>query len=81
MDREAWRAAVHGVAKTWTRLNDGNELEKVFCCEKSSIERMKRLDMDREYVQTSFHNDKSDNPENILNIYASKCLSTQFKNA
>ena len=21
-DREAWRAAVHGVAKSWTRLND-----------------------------------------------------------
>ena len=22
MDREAWRAAAHGVAKHWTRLND-----------------------------------------------------------
>ena len=22
MDREAWRAAVHGVAKSWTRLGD-----------------------------------------------------------
>ena len=22
MDREAWRAAVHGVTKSWTRLND-----------------------------------------------------------
>ena len=22
MDREAWRAAVHGVAKAWTRLSD-----------------------------------------------------------
>ena len=22
MDREAWHAAVHGVAKTWTRLSD-----------------------------------------------------------
>ena len=22
MDREAWRAAAHGVAKTWTRLSD-----------------------------------------------------------
>ena len=22
MDREAWRAVVHGVAKSWTRLND-----------------------------------------------------------
>ena len=22
MDREAWRAAVHGVTKSWTRLGD-----------------------------------------------------------
>ena len=22
MDREGWRAAIHGVAKSWTRLND-----------------------------------------------------------
>ena len=22
MDREAWHAVVHGVAKSWTRLND-----------------------------------------------------------
>ena len=29
MDREAWRAAVHGVAKSWTRLSDWTEL-KIF---------------------------------------------------
>ena len=22
MDREAWRAAIHGVSKSWTRLSD-----------------------------------------------------------
>ena len=22
MDREAWRAAIHGVSKSWTRLRD-----------------------------------------------------------
>ena len=27
MDREAWRAAVHGVAKNWTRLSDRTELK------------------------------------------------------
>ena len=26
MDREAWRAVVHGVAKSWTRLSDCTEL-------------------------------------------------------
>ena len=26
MDREAWRAAVHGVPKSQTRWNDGTEL-------------------------------------------------------
>ena len=29
MDREAWRAAVHGVAKSWTRLSDWTELNTV----------------------------------------------------
>ena len=29
MDREAWRAAVHGVAKSWTRLSDWAELNWV----------------------------------------------------
>ena len=26
MDREAWHAAIHGVTKSWTRLNDWTEL-------------------------------------------------------
>ena len=29
MDREAWRAAVHGVAKRWTRLSDCTELNGI----------------------------------------------------
>ena len=27
MDREAWRAAIHGVAKSWTRPSDWTELK------------------------------------------------------
>ena len=27
MDREAWRAAIHGVAKSWTRLSNWSELK------------------------------------------------------
>ena len=30
MDREAWRAAVHGVAKSRTRLSDWTELKQIF---------------------------------------------------
>ena len=26
MDREAWRAAIHGVAKSWTQLSDQTKL-------------------------------------------------------
>ena len=29
MDREAWRAAVHGVTKSWTWLTDWTELKEV----------------------------------------------------
>ena len=29
MDREAWHAAVHGVAKSWTQLSDWTELNEV----------------------------------------------------
>ena len=29
MDREAWRAAVHEVAKSWTQLSDWNELNRI----------------------------------------------------
>ena len=31
MDREAWHAAVHGVAKSWTLLSDWTELNWIFC--------------------------------------------------
>ena len=38
MDREAWRAAVHGVMRSWTLLSDGTELPLLYrsfsvgCC-------------------------------------------------
>ena len=37
MDRESWRAVIHGVTKSWTRLSDWTELKTrllfiLFCC-------------------------------------------------
>ena len=29
MDREAWRAAIYGVSKSWTRLSDWTELNSL----------------------------------------------------
>ena len=31
MDREAWHAVIHGVAKSWTRLSDWTELKNIIC--------------------------------------------------
>ena len=38
MDRGAWRAAVHGVAKGWTRLSDWTEPTAVNCALDSTLE-------------------------------------------
>ena len=37
MDREAWRAAIHGVAKSWTRLSDRTELNSFEVCVLSRV--------------------------------------------
>ena len=36
MDREAWRAAIHGVAKSWTQLSDWTELSWTDSSKKSN---------------------------------------------
>ena len=37
MDREAWRAAVHGFAKSWTQLRDLTELNNILTWNKTSF--------------------------------------------
>ena len=37
MDREAWRAAIHGVAKSRTQLSDWTELNWIFKCWQEKI--------------------------------------------
>ena len=40
VDREAWRAAIHGVAKSWTRLSDWTELNPLhYSCLENSMDR------------------------------------------
>ena len=37
MDREAWRAAIHGVAKSRTQLSDWTELNWILCEQKINV--------------------------------------------
>ena len=46
MDREAWRAGIHGVAKSRTRLSDWSDL---ICLQVSSAYRL-RTDLANQYV-------------------------------
>ena len=59
MDREAWRAAVHGVTKSWTRLNDWTELNwpshnGTFSITSANVNEMKirkyKLQEDKQYL-------------------------------
>ena len=43
MDREAWRAAVHGVAKSQTRLSDRTELNKIAIFSRDKIKTYKEI--------------------------------------
>ena len=45
MDREAWRAAVHGVAKSRTRLSDWTELNNIYLKKKKTVESWKNIEL------------------------------------
>ena len=44
MDREAWHAAIHGIAKSRTRLSDWTELNANFCFQTSSPKRRREIE-------------------------------------
>ena len=53
MDREAWRAVVHEVGKSWTRLSDWTELKHVLHKQKAlkSVSlQFRKLEKDRIYI-------------------------------
>ena len=45
MDRETWRAAVHGVAKSRTRLSNGTELKGTFHAKMGTIKDRNGMDL------------------------------------
>ena len=53
MDREAWRAAIHGVPKSWTQLSDWTELCKFNRWYKTDIQykATKKADMYQTHMQ------------------------------
>ena len=76
MDREAWRAAVHGVAKSWTRLNDWTELNwsshnGTFSIISANVNEMKirkyKLQEDKQYL---WEEDREQEGEHLRNFVA-----------
>ena len=47
MDREAWHAAVHGVAKSQTRLSNCTELNRIVCILINLTQEVSDLDMEK----------------------------------
>ena len=56
MDREAWRAAVHGVTKSWTRLSDWTELSPtkypvLRFCDQNSFQLLHTLFLSQKFTE------------------------------
>ena len=49
MDRQAWRAAVHGVAESWTWLSDWSELKILY-----SVLKTTKVDMASDNIETEW---------------------------
>ena len=68
MDREAWRAAIHGVAKSWTRLSNWTELNWRDISTSHSVQTY-RIPIQAHKVKKDFFKDGWGNVIWMLNIY------------
>ena len=51
MDREAWPAAIHGVAKSWTRLNDLHA-NVYWACLAKKKKQLSLVNVNKEYLSS-----------------------------
>ena len=68
MDREAWHVAVHGIAKSWTRLSDWTEV-KAYDRWKGDLNRHESVSISFFRAQKFDFNYFTNNYERIKNIY------------
>ena len=66
-DREAWHAAIHGVAKSWTRLSDWTELNWAFLViSSSSVIQYGLLQISKpDYLYSRFHRENKNRKERM----------------
>ena len=70
MDREAWRAVIHGVAKSWTRMSDWTELITLLPKpDKYSTKRISQINIPYQYRQKDLKIQQQIEFSNVLKNY------------
>ena len=70
MNREAWRAAVHGVAKSWTQLSNWTELMNRFYGDKHFLGlSVESIPGDKSILKTLIYSDCLDSAYYVYNMY------------
>ena len=69
MDREAWRAAIHGVTKSRTRLSDWTELKwEGYYAKQNTLDRKRQTPYDSTYVESKQQNKHNKNRKRFIDI-------------
>ena len=70
VDREAWRAAIHGVAKSWTQLSDWTELKQTQFLKVRLIFKYKGNLLSKIFpLPNSFNDGEFDTQGSIINMF------------